>query len=207
MKKLFLVTVLTVLTFNLYSQNYGLGGELEIDNASYNYDGSDASTNSFTFKPFLRVEMTDTFAIEPYIELIYETEEDSDSSAALIDDDSSQLGLGFGSSVLKSVYTNDFLTLNFGASAGLSFEFAPTGDSATEYDSYSDITLAGTGFIAIDASLTENLKVRLGHNIIRLNANTYSYEFESGYEYSKNTFFTDTIYNGFYPQLSIYYMF
>jgi len=206
MKKIILLLTTLFITANIYSNNIGFGGNIDIDSNFYEKDDYAASYVKTIIEPFVRIELSETTFIEPFISVAIETEKDEDSYKNSVEDDLVTTTIAFGSSIGKSAYKNKLFSINYGLNAELSFGLEPTGDSATEYASYADVTFLANGFISLDLNLTENLKVRLNHNILQFNSNYTTYEEVQSAIYTDMSYSLDCDWSGFNPTFSIYYM-
>lgn len=186
--------------------NMGIGGEIYLNSTDYEFNDETASKTILSLNPFIRLELSEATFIEPFISYYTKTEND-DNGFNDVDIEANKISSswGFGITMGKVAYKNKILSLNYGLNTSLTFGIEPTGDSATEYDSYSDIWFNAKGFISFDLSLTKNLKIRIGQNILSFYSSKYSTEKES-YKYTKTNYNFDTVWSGFSPVFSIYYM-
>lgn len=204
-KNILLITFLLLIT-NIYALEYGLGGEVYISDETYVEYSSEAIYNEMILKPFLRVELSNSSYVEPFIYYKTYTERDLDSTNDDILDDYSYSYIGGGFDYGRVAYQNNLVSLNYSFETIFTYGLEPEGEDAFEYNDYTSNALNLMGNVSADIHITKNLKLRFSHQIIRFTA-YYSDWTPNSTEYRLLDFFFDTKYTGFKPNLSFYYMF
>lgn len=205
--KILLLSLLSLIAINVQAIDFnGFGGRVYYDGYNYSIEDDDAETSSLIISPYVILGVSDTLSLEPFLLIMFDIEEDSEDISSYADEDFSQTTFGLGASLVKSAYKNSLITFNYGFSTGLYFGLEPSGDSA-DYDSYSNTQFDLDCIISVDFNVTDNLKVRIAHDIVNFSIRNKSYESSStSNEYSQTYTDFDTITSGFSPTFSVYYM-
>lgn len=205
MKKIILQMTLLLLFTNIYALEMGIGGDFHISDETYVGDDSQAIYNEIILKPFLRVELSESSYIEPFIYYKTSTELDLDSTNDDIADDFNYSYIGGGFNYGRIAYKNNLVALNYSLESFFTYGLEPSGADAFEYDDFLSNGLNLYANVSADFRITENLKLRFSHKVVRFTA-YYSDWTPNSTDYKLVDYLFDTKYTGFTPNFSFYYM-
>ncbi len=167
MKRLFLTAALFLLLSVLTAgaMDLGLGVDFSVYSETEKLNDYTANYSRYYLEPTLIIRMSEKMEIDPHAIISYGVWSDPDSFS-LITDDETQLGVGGGVSVLFRLIPLKYVDFQFGIKGEFINNFEPEGDSATDYDSYSDFWIQVFAPVVMDVKLRKNVFLRIKHEVI-----------------------------------------
>ena len=164
MKRYLVIFLLIIPCLALSALDMGFGANAYFLLDTEKQDTSEASLIEAQLVPSLVLMISPRMELHPFVFVGISKESDPDAIAGL-DPDLLQFSIGAGSGLYYHFFTGNMVRLSMGPRATLFYNFAPSGSSATVYDSYFDLVLKIGLPVNFDVQVAQRLILRTGVEI------------------------------------------
>jgi len=188
MRKYLILVLLIVPCLALSSLNIGLGANVSFLLETEKEDSSSAYSLDTLLIPSLHLMISPQIEILPFIGIGFSKESDPDAiSTAGWQADYSQLMISAGAGFFYHFINREIVSLSTGPRLALFLNLAPSGTSATVYDSYFNLVTRVGLPIYLDVQLKQRLFLRTGIEVFGVEFDFWKQE-EAGVTSSGTTF-------------------